>query len=62
MVHFTNSPFEYMMTQKPRQIHENKTAHDFSKKQCIDCPYGRNRPCIGVCMKELLTKRKGKKQ
>lgn len=61
MVHFTDSPYERMMMQKPEpgrvgaQPPALPTGH-----RCFGCPYGQNKPCVGVCMAEVLDSRKGK--
>lgn len=55
MAGFTESPYEYMMQQKPEPAKppvggrpQYPPGH-----RCHGCPYGRERPCIGVCMKVL---------
>ena len=54
MAAFTDSPYEHMMQQKPVP---GKTAGDCilypPGHKCHGCPYGRGRPCVGVCMKKL---------
>lgn len=57
MTRFTDSPYEYMMSQKPGAgyAQNGKPSHSLVPEQCITCPYGRGRPCAGVCMKNLLS-------
>lgn len=56
MTYFTDSPFERMMTQRPRQ----SPGPSASKKppgpypECRRCPYGAAKPCV----KELIDKKK----
>ena len=55
MTRFTDSPYEYMMTQKPHMGHAREKPQQRSKKdRCAGCPYGRDRHCAGICMKGLL--------
>lgn len=55
MGRFTDSPYEYMMTEQPSsgQARETRTAPVLSDK-CQGCPYGRARPCVGFCLKDLM--------
>ena len=55
MGRFTDSPYEYMMTEQPSsgQARETGTAPVLSDK-CQGCPYGRARPCVGFCLKDLM--------
>ena len=57
MTRFTDSPYEYMMTQKPEAglPQESEARNDPSKNLCGTCPYGRGRPCVSVYMKKLLS-------
>lgn len=69
MTRFTDSPFEYMMTQKPQRGRLSNVeppplppAHP-----CYGCGYSNGRPCVGFCMKEIQNSRckpveKGEKQ
>lgn len=64
MTLFTDSPYEYLMTQKPyagKEADAGSPPHP-PANQCAGCPYGKGRPCMGVCMKELLpaSKKHGK--
>lgn len=75
MTRFTDSPFEYMMTQKPQAgrlsnaepppLPPDHLADDL--RSCYGCGYGNGRPCVGFCMKEIQNSRckpveKGEKQ
>lgn len=68
MTRFTDSPYEYLMTQKP---YVGKEAGSGSVPQppgsrCVSCPYRKEKPCIGVCIQNLLSettnRRKGDKK
>lgn len=51
---FTDSPYEYMMTQKPDAGRRGNAPSLYPPgHQCYGCPYGKDRPCLGVCIKEL---------
>lgn len=54
MAVFTDSPYEHMMQQKPgpgKPVGEG--IQYLPGHKCHGCPYGRGRPCVGVCMKAL---------
>ena len=60
MTLFTDSPYEYLMTQRP---YAGKAADAGPppyppESRCAGCPYGSGKPCIGVCMKKLLSQSK----
>ena len=59
---FTDSPYEYMMLQRPYSSGKAAdTQAAFPEGHpCGGCPYGKGSPCIGVCMEELLHRRRGK--
>lgn len=64
MTRFTDSPYEYMMAQKPyagRGAGAGQPPRPPGGR-CAGCPYGRGRRCVGVCMKEILPapKKRGK--
>lgn len=64
MTRFTDSPYEYLMTQKPyvgKEMDAGAAPHPPGSR-CAGCPYGKGQPCIGVCMKELFpaSKKHGK--
>ena len=53
---FSNRPgIERMMQQKPAGGEE-------PEHPCHGCGYGRQRPCIGICYKELMEQHFGRKQ
>ena len=55
MAGFTDSPYEYIMQQKPgsgKPVGEGGFQYPAEHK-CHGCPYGRGRPCIGICMKKI---------
>ena len=60
MTYFTDSPFERMMTQRPR----NFPGPSAQKRppgpypECCRCPYGAAKPCVGVCVKLLIKEQK----
>lgn len=60
---FTGSPYEYMMKEKPagnmRPFPREERLRYPAGHKCQGCPYGRERPCMGVCFKELKTKPEG---
>lgn len=55
MARFTDSPYEYMMSQKPQsgRISEAEPPRFPPGHKCHGCPYGRGKPCVGMCMKDL---------
>lgn len=54
MALFTDSPYEYLMTQKPTGgRRENAPSPYPPGHECHGCPYGRDRPCLGACIKKL---------
>lgn len=64
MTRFTDSPYEYLMMQKPyaeKGAGPGQTPHP-PGSECAGCPYGKGQPCIGVCMKKLIPapKKRGK--
>ena len=55
MAGFTDSPYEHMMQQKPgpgKPVGDGGFQYPAEHK-CHGCPYGRGRPCTGVCMKKI---------
>ncbi|MCX4308312.1 MAG: hypothetical protein OSJ69_21300 [Acetatifactor sp.] len=56
MTYFTDSPFERMMVQKPGPVRRQgaQTPAFVPGNKCYGCVYGRDRPCVGVCMKKVL--------
>lgn len=59
MTRFTDSPYEYMMTQKPYVGKEtdSEPVAQLSESRCVSCPYGKEKPCIGVCIQKLLSEK-----
>ena len=55
MVHFTDSLYEYMMAQKPDTGRDSGLPRYPPGHKCHGCPYGRERPCVGICMKDLYS-------
>lgn len=56
MAFFTDSPYERMMMQKPRGGQRETAPSPYPPGHgCHGCPYGRDRPCLGVCIKKLET-------
>ncbi|MBQ6999739.1 MAG: hypothetical protein IJN67_01675 [Oscillospiraceae bacterium] len=62
MTHFTDSPYERMMTQKPSggaSLHRNTLPKDHP---CYGCTFV-DQVCVGICHRELLAHlEKGKKK
>lgn len=59
MTFFTDPTYEYMMTQPPhigRRIEREPSLFPPGHK-CHGCPYGRDRPCLGMCLKDLQKER-----
>ena len=62
MPRFTDSPYEKMMQQKPTTGRAASRPPSFPPGHpCRHCPYGKNGPCVGICYRELLQKKEGKK-
>ena len=55
MTRFTDSPYEYMMAQKPSARQARETGSPSPPEKCRGCPYGLGRPCVGICMKDLMS-------
>lgn len=60
MKHFTESPYEEMMGLEPGAARPAPSREPPPGDRCRGCPYGRIRPCIGVCMKELAGEKRGR--
>lgn len=60
MARFTDSPYERMMTQKPQagRFPETEPPRFPPGHKCHGCPYGRDKPCVGMCLKEIQGGRK----
>lgn len=59
MPQFTDSPYERLMKQAPEAEKGKRKKQD---DKCRGCPYGRGRPCIGICMVQLLGRHKSGKR
>ena len=61
MTYFTDSPFEKMMTQRPR----SNPGPSANKRppgpypEWRRCPYGAAKPGVGVCVQPLVAEQKG---
>lgn len=64
MTRFTNSLYERMMTQKPQmgRLSEMDPPRFRPSYKCHGCPYGRDRPCIGLCLKDIQAKEAGNEE
>lgn len=62
MKHFTESPYEELMGLEPEAARPAPPQAPPPGDRCRGCPYGRIRPCIGVCMRELAGKREAGEQ
>ena len=56
MTYFTDSPFERMMIQRPRNYPGPSPSPD-RPPGCRGCPYGTDKPCAGMCMKKTIQKK-----
>ena len=57
MTLFTDNPFEKMMIQKPDYGKGEQSPPELSSPRCAGCPYKRQSPCVGYCIRKLETKR-----
>jgi len=57
-MNFTDSPFEKMMKQIPRQSHDRPIPKPPRRSPCRGCGYWDGRACVGVCYRELIVERK----
>lgn len=64
MTRFTDSPYEYLMTQKPHvgKKEDAGPAPCPPGSRCAGCPYGKERSCIGVCIKKLILSTKKRRE
>jgi hypothetical protein len=58
MMQFTDSPMEWMMTQKPKQRREETPPTLSSDHPCYRCGYRKDSCCVGVCYREMFTSSK----
>ena len=56
MTLFTDNPFEKMMIQKPDYGKREKSPPELSSPRCAGCPYKRQSPCVGYCIKKIKDK------
>ena len=55
MIHFTDSPYERMMSQKPHEREAPEPPAQLpAEHPCAGCPYGRGAPCVGICYRKLM--------
>ena len=55
MTRFTNSPYEEMMQEIPPGRERLEASPVWPPGHpCYGCPYGRDRPCMGICYRELM--------
>ncbi|WP_195270528.1 hypothetical protein [Eubacterium sp. 1001713B170207_170306_E7] len=53
MTWFTDSPFEKMMTQRPRNGRHKEKPPVSHSPACEACPYKGIAPCVGYCIKKI---------
>ena len=56
MTHLEHNPFETLMIQKP-DYGKGEPRRSFLPPRCAGCPYKRQSPCVGYCIRKLETKR-----
>ena len=57
MTLFTDNPLERMMIQKPGDGRRGKSPPASIPLRCKGCPYNREPPCVGYCIKKLTEKK-----
>ena len=57
MTLFTENPLERMMIQKPGAGRREKPPPPSIPPRCKGCPYNREPPCVGYCIKKLTEKK-----
>ena len=57
MTLFTDNPFEKLMIQKPGGGRRGKPPPLSVPRQCRDCPYKGQSPCVGYCIRKLTEKK-----
>ena len=60
MTLFTDNPLEKLMIQKPGDGRRVKPPPVSISLRCKGCPYNREPPCVGYCIKKLSGKKTGK--
>ena len=64
MTRFTDSHYEYLMTQKPyvgKEVDAGPVPRPPGSR-CAGCPYGKGQSCIGMCMKKLILPAKKRRE
>lgn len=61
MTHFTDSPFEKLMKQRPKQQQEKYAPALPINHPCHGCSYLKGSCCTGVCYRELILPNKKRK-
>ena len=62
MTLFTDNPLERMMIQKPGDGRRGKPPPASIPPRCRGCPYNREPPCIGYCIRKLTEKKTEKRK
>lgn len=64
MAQFTDSPYEYQMKQTPKgtRMPGSCLPRYPPGHKCFHCPYGRDKPCIGLCLKDIAPEMKKKEK
>ena len=62
MTLFTENPLERMMIQKPGDGRRGKSPPASIPPRCKGCPYNREPPCIGYCIRKLTEKKTEKRK
>ena len=57
MTLFTDNPLEKLMIQKPNDGRRGKPPPLSVPRQCRDCPYKGQSPCVGYCIRKLMEKK-----
>ena len=57
MTLFTDNPLEKLMIQKPGGGRRGKPPPLSVPRQCRDCPYKGQSPCVGYCIRKLTEKK-----
>ena len=59
MTLFTDNPLERMMIQKPHEGRRGSQPPRPVPTHCRGCPYNREPPCVGYCIRKLSEKKTG---
>ena len=57
MTLFTDNPLEKLRIQKPGGGRRGKPPPLSVPRQCRDCPYKGQSPCVGYCIRKLTEKK-----